>query len=250
MIMKKTLLALIVILALASMSVGSTFAGFCDTEVSEANYLITGSLDLKVARAGDPAFYDDQPYGTGLFPEENAPGVIVPCFNFPEEDGAFAGSYTCNLKLWNAGSAHGRAYVHIRGVGAEPPEHAAGLLTETTVTLWYDLDDDGNNTTNDGEIDEAIDETEVVTGTLGGLDCQPVPLGPAVWMLPANELRNLQITIDPPAGAPGDSLTFDIQFNLVGFYFNDDDDMVGVGFCDTDICENNYLKVNEVQVPP
>lgn len=240
--MKKTLLALIVVLAVASMFIGGTFAGFCDTEMVSDSAFATGYLDLLVARAGDLEYYNDEPWGTGLFLEEITTGVfeIVPCFQAEEEPGdGFDASYLCNLKLWNAGSAHGKAYVHIRGVTAIP----GTLLTDTDVTIWYDQDNDGNNTINDGQPGETIDVSEVVEGTLGGLDCQVVPQD-SVWMLPANELRNLQIVIDPPAGAPGDSLAFHIQFNLVGFYF-DDDDMVGIGFCDTEICLDNYLRVKE-----
>jgi len=239
--MKRILLALIVILAVAFMSMGATFASFCDTEMVEDSALATGYLDLLVARAGDLEYCNDQPWGSGLFPVEITPGVfeVVPCFNAEEEPGAgFDPSYTCNLKLLNAGSTHGKAYVHIRDVVDEP----AGLSGSTNVTLWYDLDEDGDDRDN---VDPAVvDEAEVVTGTLGGLDCQQVPGESAVWMLPAGEWRNLQITIDPPAGAPGDSLAFHIQFNLGGFYF-DDDDMVGVGFCDTEICLDNYLRVKE-----
>lgn len=245
MIMKKTLLALIVILAVASMSVGTTFAGFSDTEEVTDNTFESGSLDLKVARGvggcGDPVFCDDQPWGTGLFLEEIEPDVfeVVPCF-MAEEDETFDPSYTRNFRLWNPGCIYGKFYVHIRGVDAQPTEHAAGLLNETDVTLWYDLDDDGDNLTDLGE----IDEEEVVEGTLGGLDCQPVPLEPVVWLLPADELRNLQIVIDPPEGAPGDSLTFNIQFGLKGILFVGSD-MVNIGFCDTEICLDNCLKVKE-----
>lgn len=245
MIMKKTLLALIVILALASMTMGTTFAGFSDTEEVTDNTFESGSLDLKVARCvggcGDPVFCDDQPWGTGLFPVEIEPDVfeIVPCF-MAEEDEAFDPSYTRNFRLWNPGCIYGKFYVHIRGVGAEPPEHAAGLLDGTTVTLWYDQNDDDSELNSEGE----IDEEEVVVGTLGGLNCQPVPQEPVVWLLPANELRNLQIVIDPPDGAPGDSLTFHIQFGLKGILFVGSD-MVNIGFCDTEICLDNCLKVKE-----
>ncbi|GAI58221.1 unnamed protein product, partial [marine sediment metagenome] len=89
-----------------------------------------------------------------------------------------------------------------------------------------------------------ISEEEVVVGTLGGLNCQPVPQESVVWLLPANELRNLQIVIDPPDGAPGDSLTFHIQFGLKGILFVGSD-MVNIGFCDTEICLDNCLKVKE-----
>jgi hypothetical protein len=241
--MKKVLLALIVVLAVASMSMGVTFAGFCDTDMVTDNYFSTGDMDLKVAKAGDPAFYDDQPWGTGLFPEEIEPDVFenVPCF-MAEEDSNFANYYTGNFRLWNAGTTHGKAYVHIRGVAAESLQDAGALLNGTTVTLWYDLDNDGDD--RDNADPAIIDAAEVVEGTLGGLDCLPVPIEPAVWLLPAGEWRNLEITIDPPDGAPGDSLTFHIQFNLAGFYF-DDDDMVGVGFCDTEICLDNCLRVKE-----
>lgn len=240
--MKRSMLALIVILSLASMGMGGTFAGFCDTDQTSGNSIETASLDLKVAKAGDLEYCDDQPWGTGLFLKEidTDEFEIVPCFKVDAEaEVGFAESYPCNLKLWNASCVHGKVYVHIRDVVAqsEEEENAEGLLTNTYVTIWYDQD-------NDGEIDEA----EVVEGTLQDLACQPVPLEPdVVWLLPAEQFRNLKIVIDPPQGAPGDSLAFDIQFGLIGIFFidDDDDDMVDVGFCDTEVCLDNYLKVEE-----
>ena len=235
--MKLALLALSVILVLGLVSVGGTFAVFSDSETSYDNYIETGSLDLKVAQADDLEFCDDQPWGTGLFLKEidTDEFEIVPCFK-AEEDGVFADSYPCNLKLWNAGCVeHGKVYVHIRDVVAQPE----GLLSQTNVTIWYDQDNDGDNLDSEGEIDEA----EVVVGTLEVLAWQPVPLEPVVWLLPAaGEWRNLEIVIDPPQGSPGNSLTFNIQFGLIGIFFTDDD-IVDIGFCDTEVCLDNYLKV-------
>lgn len=231
-------MALVAVLAVASMTIGGTFAAFSDTETSHDNYIETGSLDLKVARScGVPVFCDDKPWGDGLFPVEIAPGVIevVPCF-LADEVCAFDGSYSCQLILWNAGCVeHGRVYVHFTGVAAVP----AGLLDSTVVTVWYDQNNDGSKLNGDGEIDEA----EVVTGTLGELDCQPVPEEPVVWMLPTGEWRNLQIVIDPPDGAPGDSLGFHIEFSLIGVTFTSGGSMVNIGFTDTETCLDNCLRV-------
>jgi len=241
--MKRSMLALIVVLTLASLSVGGSFAGFSDTETSEDNTVDMGSLDLKVARCVDSCepddleFCDDEPWGTGLFPERNDGRVkIVPCFK-AEEDGMFAKSYQCDLKLWNAGSADGWVFVYIKNVTADPET----LLSETTVDIWYDQDDDGE-----------IDDEETVAGTLEELACQPVPLEPIVWLLPAEEPRNLQIVIDPPEGSPGDILTFDIEFGLIGIFFIEGDEliMMNSGFCDTEVCLDNYLEVKEEEVPP
>lgn len=52
--MKQVLLAIIVILALASVSVGATLADFSDTETSRDNLIAVGSLDLKVNGEDDP----------------------------------------------------------------------------------------------------------------------------------------------------------------------------------------------------
>lgn len=240
--MKKTLLALIIILAVATMSMGTTFGGFSDTEEVTENIFETGSLDLKVARAGDLEYREDKPYGTGLFPVEDEEGefvtdeegeiVTVPCFA-EETTGSFADSYQGDFRLWNAGTTHGKFYVHIRDVVAEPSENAETLLTGTDVTIWYDLDNEGDT-----------DEGEVVTGTLAELNCQSVPQEPVVWLLPAEGVRSLQITIDPPAGSPGDSLTFNIQFGLKGIFFHNTN-IVPIGFCDTEVCLDNYLRVEE-----
>ena len=85
------MLALVVMLALALMTFGGTFAGFSDTEMAGDNYFVTGDLDLRVAKAGcnycfdsndssyndncgnccnwdDSGFRDDEPWGLGLDP--------------------------------------------------------------------------------------------------------------------------------------------------------------------------------------
>ena len=231
------------------MSLSTTFAGFSDTEEVTENTFETGSLDLLVARYVDncaidtPEFCDDQPWGTGLFPErvDNEIVAIVPCFKVEAEpELGFAASYTCNLLLWNSGCVHGKFYIHIRDVNGIPPT----LLTNTTVTIWYDLDNDGDDLDSEGK----IDETETITGTLQELACQPLPLEPLVWLLPAEGVRSLQITIDPPPGAPGDSLTFNIQFGLKGIVFVGTS-MIEIGFCDTEICLDNCLEVKEEETP-
>jgi hypothetical protein len=229
--MKRSMLVLIVVLSIACMTIGGTFAGFCDTETIMGNAIDMSSLDLKVAKCtdscepGELEFRDDAPWGAGL----------VPCFEV-EEENAFAPSYECNLVLWNAGSADGELYVYFKnviGLSANPESHL-----NTTVLIWYDENDDG-----------VADERETVTGKLGDLAYQSLT-GNSPWLLPGNTGLNLTILIYPEAGSsPGDFITFDIEFGLIGIFF-DADEMIASGFCDTETCLNNYLRVIEGTEPP
>lgn len=60
--MKNVILSLVVVAVLVAGGVGGVFAGYSDSEVSQDNYITTGSLDLKVNGA------DDLPWGTGVGP--------------------------------------------------------------------------------------------------------------------------------------------------------------------------------------
>ncbi|MBA7618286.1 hypothetical protein ES703_25607 [subsurface metagenome] len=61
--MKNVILSLVVVAVLVAGGVGGVFAGFSDSEISQDNVILTGSLDLKVNGA------DDLPWGTGVGPK-------------------------------------------------------------------------------------------------------------------------------------------------------------------------------------
>ncbi len=182
--MKRVLLALVVVLAVASMSVGGTLAGFCDTETSEGNFIETGSLDLKVAKVSpswEGADYrDDQPWGVGLEHCFDVPDV-TPCNSYP--------SY---LKLWNAGCVDGIASLLLKVVSADP----ASLPDDTEITIWYD-------------------ESEIYSDTLANLATGVYwPLGD----LPGSEPHRLKIEVHPQSDGwlSGSSyLVFKTLFGLV-----------------------------------
>ena len=155
-------------LSLATMAVGSTVAGFSDTERS-FNVIETASLDLLVAKA-DGTFREDQPWGAGL-----EPVFYIDCAEICE-------TYVTNLFLWNIGSTDGTARLHIRLT-----EDTASIADTTTLRVLYDTDGD------------TVLE-EITFTTLQSLDCSPVTLGP----LPAEEIRQLRLEIHPKGG-PGEN---------------------------------------------
>lgn len=185
----KIVLALITILALASATVGDTFASFCDSETSFDNYIETGSLDLLVAEACDDwegsDYRHDLPWGTGL----------EPCFWVPEVEVVECQTYTSYLLLWNAGCLDGTAYLHLKDISANPDT----LPYKTDVTISYDVDGDEN--------------LELIkSGTLASLTCTYWELGP----LPAEEIRRLSIELHFFPSEPDDlCLTFNTIFGLV-----------------------------------
>jgi len=176
-IMKRTLLVLVIMAALAATAVGGTLAGWSDTEESQQNYLATGDMDLKVAQLNDGGqngidWRDDLPWEMGL----------NPCFIFtillqcPPELVLFP---PCSLLLWNAGSVDGMADIHFK-----VEDWLLPIADHVLVTVWYD-------TSGDGFIN--YDTENVVPGIpLSLLDCTPVPLG----NLLANEVRPLEIQLD------------------------------------------------------
>ena len=93
--MRKIVLALIVVLAIATASVGSTLADFSDIEPSHDNYINTGSLDLKVAVA-------DECWVPGVFHDDPQLDLAMAV-----DDGQICETYGANLLLRNAGSGAG-----------------------------------------------------------------------------------------------------------------------------------------------
>jgi len=170
-------LVVIVVIGVALPMVGGTLATWSDSETMEGNYIETGSLDLLVNGQ------DDEPWGDGL----------EPCFNIPELE--LCDTRTCYRLLWNAGCVDGVAYLHIKDV-----QDSNGLSANTIMDIWYDHD--GDPTT---------DLVLVESDTIDDLACEEIELG----VLPGEAERQLKLEIHAYSGAPGDSLTFDINFELV-----------------------------------
>jgi len=187
------ILALVVVIAVAVPMIGGTFAVWSDSETSTNNQIITGSIDLLVARCNDEwqipgPFKDDAPWGTGL----------DPCFYIPEvEPGK---TYPCYLLLWNAGCIDGKAYLHIKNV----PKNNS-LADTTTVKIWYDVD---------GKPETPL--AQIKSDIIANLDCYEIELG----VLQAGHQRQLKLELEiaPPSlttPIPASPLSFDIIFELV-----------------------------------
>jgi len=186
-------ISLLVIGTLVVAGIGGTLATWSDSETSQGNYIVTGSVDLLVARcdadwASPGTFKDDTPYGVGL----------DPCFDASLTPG---GNYTCYSLLWNAGCVDAKAYVRIKNVS-----DSGTLSSYTIMRIWYD--DDGNP------------DTELVllaSDTIAGLNCREVTLGD----LPAGAVRQLKLEVEYVGPCPTRSLNFDIAFELVSDGFAD-----------------------------
>ena len=197
---KLIVLCLVLIGSLVFARIGGTFATWSDSEIMYDNTIITGSVDLLVAKcAGDwatpGAFKDDEPWGEGL----------APCFNFS----VASGNFTCYSLLWNAGSIDAVAYLHIKNVS-----DVNALSSHTIMRIWYD--DDGNHNTS---------LVPVASDTIANLDCYDIKLGG----LPAEEVHQLKLEVEFPVGCPGDRLSFDILFQLASN-----------GFADSEISQNYF----------
>ena len=178
--MRKTLLALIVILAIVTASVGGTLADFSDIETSHDNYIETGSLDLKVATA-------DENWVAGDFHDDPTLDMVMEI-----DDGQICQTYGANLLLKNAGSGAGWAYLFFHLT-----EDSASIGDTTTLSIWYDTDGD-------------LLLELIAGGTLGSLDLTPILLAE----LPGGEIRRLRLEIHPTT-APSQTITsFRMAFNV------------------------------------
>lgn len=203
------ILAILVIVGLALPMVGGTMASWSDSETSYGNFIETGSLDLLVAKCDADwqncgLFNDDLPWGIGL----------DPCFDIPELK--LDKTYACYLLLWNAGCVDGVAYLHIKDVADN------SLSTKTIMHIWYD--DDGDPAT----------LVLVESGTIGDLDCDEIELG----LLPGEAERQLKLEIESSSASAGDSLSFDIVFQLIQLELLER----GCGWADTEQSPN-YVSV-------
>lgn len=179
-----------VVVGVALPMIGSTMATWSDSETSMGNTITTGSLDLLVAHCDanweEPGpFCDDMPWGIG----------VDPCFYI--QDIMLDTPYHRYLLLWNAGFIDGVAYLHMKNVEGEQ------LAENTTIEIYFDRD---------GQPETPLELIE--TGTIAELACNQIELG----LLPgdeANTIHRLELVILSTSAGNGDSLSFDIVFELV-----------------------------------
>lgn len=138
--MKQVLLALITIIAVASLGAVGTYAHFSDTETSAGNYLETGSLDLQLA--------DTLPFPGGPWPLEPDEGygedpigdsvTLTWDYELGYPNGMLPGDYlTSRVKLRNVGTIAGSS-LHISCVNenSAPP---GGPLDKDTQMIIEEL---------------------------------------------------------------------------------------------------------------
>lgn len=128
-------------------------------------------------------FRDDEPWGVGLEP------------SFFIDDVTVCQPYSSYIKLWNAGCVDGIALLHFKNVVAP-----YDVASETTVSIWYDVDGD--------DIVEEVDTGGLET--LAELACTYWDLGP----LPSDEIRQLRIDLHP-GWTEGTYLEFNTLFGLI-----------------------------------
>jgi len=185
-----TLMMLLIAIGLAAPMVGGTFASFSDIEISEGNYFGTAGLDLKVAKCG--CDFNDDPY-------------VEPCFEI-HNCGCQPSYFCCQLKLWNAAQCegdqceHGIAYLHIKNV--------EGCLSDDLkmkVERWDCRD----------RCWGCGDKCWVVVKDwtkIGCLECKQIEL----FHLYASETGKVRIRIYLPPCSQGDSVEWDMAFELLG----------------------------------
>jgi hypothetical protein len=206
------LMALLIVVGLAGRTVVDTFASFSDIEISQGNYIETAGLDLKVAKCG--CDFNDDPY-------------VEPCFEIHVDKGntchpSCEPSYFCQLTLWNAAHCegdqceHGIAYLHIKNV--------EGCLSDDLkmrVERWDCR----------GSCWGCGDRCWVVVKDwtkIGCLECKQIEL----FKLYASETGKIGIEIGLPPGSRGDSVEWDMAFELLGD-----------GLSDIETSRSNYFKL-------
>jgi predicted ribosomally synthesized peptide with SipW-like signal peptide len=133
--MKNIFLSVVIICALAIAGIGGTLAGYSDSEESFENYIVTGSLDLKVN--GE----DDEPWGNGIGAVVELERVM-PCK-----------WYEVDVKVRNDGEAYepdqetpepAYLYIHFKEYWCDNVEPIHGGIDASAVELpdGYVWDDD------------------------------------------------------------------------------------------------------------
>jgi predicted ribosomally synthesized peptide with SipW-like signal peptide len=183
---KSIILAVVVVVALVIAGTSGVFATWSDSEVSEGNYISTGSLDLKVNGA------DDAPWGGDGVPAKVTLECMVPCKWY----------YGGEVELWNAGQCEfpSAAFIHFKSFNCSNIEPKVNPI---------DPADGGSNYwprgTTTGYIcpvtGDLKPDPELVAEFGGKVDCTEVPglgepLGDTCSMLAAVEV----IVIDAETG--------------------------------------------------
>jgi predicted ribosomally synthesized peptide with SipW-like signal peptide len=121
---KRVILAVVVIAALVIAGTSGVFATWSDSEVSENNFISTGSLDLKVNGA------DDAPWGQGVPPK-----VQLDCMVPAKLYGPF------EVELWNAGQCEfpSMAFIHVKDLVRTNVEPKVNPYPDGGSECWYDI---------------------------------------------------------------------------------------------------------------
>jgi hypothetical protein len=197
--MKNLVLALMVLLmavGLAAPMVGGTFASFSDIELSQGNYFGTAGLDLKVAKCG--CDFNDDPY-------------VEPCFEIHIDKGktchpSCEPSYFCQLTLLNAAQCegdqceHGIAYLHIKNV--------EGCLSDDLLIRVERWDCRGRCCGCCGDCWVVVKDWTKISC----LECKQIEL----FTLYASETQKVRIGIWLPPCSHGNSVEWDMAFELLG----------------------------------
>jgi predicted ribosomally synthesized peptide with SipW-like signal peptide len=225
-----TLMVLLISIGVAAPMIGGTFASFSDIEVSQNNHINTACLDLKVAKClcqvdcekcEECGTFNDDPYVEPCFEIHTDEGKTYypscePSYSCQFDEGRtyYPGcepSYSCQLKLWNAARCegdqceHGVAYLHIKNV--------KGSLSndlEMRVERWDCRD----------KCWGYGDDCWVIVkdwATIGELGCQQIEL----FELYASQTGKVRIEIKLPPCYEGDSVEWDMAFELLGGGFSD-----------------------------
>lgn len=180
--MNRLLASLLMIGIVTGMAGAGTWAYFTDTETSEGNTFMAGTLDLTV----DGGEYPD--VGVKVTLEDMAPGdenVVDP------------------IVLENIGSIDGIADLHYT-ITNDP----IGLANKIIVDVWYDANRNGIQESNELIIEYAD------SMTLAALHSEPIDLGP----LPATGNADLYLSFHFNEDAGNEyqdaTCTFDIEFTL------------------------------------
>jgi predicted ribosomally synthesized peptide with SipW-like signal peptide len=172
---KSVILAVVVVVALVIAGTGGVFATWSDSEVSENNWISTGSLDLKVNGA------DDAPWGQGV-PTKVFLECMVPCKWY----------YGGEVELWNAGQCDfpSAAFIHFKDYFCFNIEPKVNPYPDGGSEFWPPGETTGYVCPVTGDLKP---EPELVAEFGGKVDCTEVPgiggpLGDTCSMLAAIEV--------------------------------------------------------------
>jgi predicted ribosomally synthesized peptide with SipW-like signal peptide len=158
---KSIILAVVVVVALVVAGTSGVFATWSDSEVSEGNFIGTGSLDLKVNGA------DDAPWGRGV-PTK----VWLECMVPEKLYGPF------EVELWNAGQCEfpSATYIHFKDYFCFNLEPKINPYPDGGSACWAEIyGPDATTGYPEPETGILKPEPELVAEYGGKVDCTEVP---------------------------------------------------------------------------